>query len=317
MTQLTGDRHAALRAVFRGLCKLPGVKTLARTGSRLAIRRLPLSMINRQRVFNFFAADAGAGVRIRTSIPLPFGGAVAAELNLDEDMDRTWYFWGYSGYERGVPEFLLRLTSERNYQTIIEVGANVGYFTLLLGTAVALNGPGTRVHAFEPFNPVFEQLNRNVALNPRLPITLHRAAVTDADGVANLFIPTDERAKTNASLIAGPFEQTGSDTVASVRLDSFSDNERLGRIDLLKMDCEGAEPSAVRGACHLLSECRPDVLCEVLPATAVELNHLFSRLPYHKYHITEAEPVLVDRLIADPRYRDYFLTTKPLVPTSL
>jgi hypothetical protein len=58
-----GQRHPILRTMFRGLYHAPGVKRLARRLARLSIQHGPLSLMNRQRIYNLFAADTAEGCR--------------------------------------------------------------------------------------------------------------------------------------------------------------------------------------------------------------------------------------------------------------
>lgn len=309
------ERYAGLHSVFRALYRVPGARSLARSAARLVIQHSPLALRNRQRVYNFFSRETSESVRVRTHVRVPGNGTVAVNLDLDEDMDRNWYFWGYGGYERGLPELFQRLAAKRRYRTVIEVGANIGYFTLLMADSLRRNEPVGRVHAFEPYAPVFDQLEKNATLNQHLPISVYQSAMTDRDGTVSLFVPADEHARTNASLVAGLFPQKGANVVSAMQLDTFVASSGLERIDFLKMDCEGAEPAVLRGAQRTLADFRPDILCEVLPSTEQELDRHFSDLGYYKYLITETGPVRVEHLVANPTHRDYFLTTTVLDST--
>src|SRR5215211_7151148 len=73
--------------------------------------------------------------------------------------------------------------------TVFDVGANYGVYSLVLGQEV---GPSGRVHAFEPGEEALAQLRRNVALNPQLNVDSVPAALSDRDGsgtLAHLFGP--------------------------------------------------------------------------------------------------------------------------------
>jgi FkbM family methyltransferase len=307
------ERHHLLHALFEGLYKIPGSRHWVRRLTRRGIQSFPLSLKNRQRLYNFFSVATANHAPILATVRLPDGEQVAAELDLSEDMSRQWYFWGYSGYEFGLPDLLWRLLRERQYHTVIEVGANIGYYTLLLGAGVSRFAPDGKVHAFEPFERVFEQLQRNICLNPTLPVVLDCCAVTDVDGEAVLYIPSARDAGTNASLVAGLFEQKGGAAVPAVRLDGYCQTRGLSKVDLVKMDCEGAEPSVLRGMKEVLRSHQPDLVIEVLPQTADQLDLIFQHSLYHRYLITPEGPTLRESLAAHPHYRDYFLTTTPLM----
>jgi FkbM family methyltransferase len=78
---------------------------------------------------------------------------------------------------------------------LIDVGGNIGYYTLLLAALTRDDRTGL-VHAFEPSPQVFQLLKRNVELNPGLAITLNEAAVCDHEGQQSLFMATEDFAYT-------------------------------------------------------------------------------------------------------------------------
>src|SRR5262245_2470231 len=79
------------------------------------------------------------------------------DLDLHQFVDRFIY---YLEYERGETRFVEQFV--RPGWVVIDVGANIGYFTLLFAKKV---GPAGRVHAIEPAARITESLLRNVSLN--------------------------------------------------------------------------------------------------------------------------------------------------------
>ncbi len=309
----TRERHAILRTILRWLCQLPGFRTIACHVARATIQHGPLSHSTRQRIYNLLAADTIVnGSLIISELRLPNDVRVLAELDLGHELNRLWYFWGYGGYERGLPDLLGHLFRERRYGTVIEVGANVGYYTLLLGAVTKEFNANGKVHAFEPFEPVFRQLQRNVALNATLPIVLNHVAVADFEGEAHLYTPASDNASTNASLVPGLFPQKGQATVRAIRLDEYCASHGLDQVNLVKLDCEGAEPAVLRGMGQMLFRQHPDLVIEVLPETEEELNAIFHDTAYHRYLIRPDGPCHLPRFIANLDHRDYLLTTTPL-----
>jgi FkbM family methyltransferase len=149
--------------------------------------------------------------------------------------------------------------------TVLDVGANFGYFTVLAARAV---GPSGTVHAFEPEPGNFALLEKNIATNGYADrARAHRIALSDAEGRAELF--TDPANLGNPSLAKKNVPVgKGSVMVDVVTLDAFLDG--LGasrrRVDLVKMDTQGFEPRAIAGARELIARDRPWLLLEIWPS---------------------------------------------------
>ena len=130
----------------------------------------------------------------------------------------------------------------------IDAGANVGLYTLYLASLV---GPDGHVLAFEPDQVSGDRLRENVAINRLDNVTVRVAAVSDFAGTADFTAGVD---------IANCFSDLkefgeGRQQVEVVTLDS----EVHGPYAVCKMDVEGAEPAALRGAERLLTEANPPV----------------------------------------------------------
>jgi len=134
-------------------------------------------------------------------------------------------------------------------ETMFDVGANVGYYTLLGSHRVGTTG---HVVAFEPLPANVRFLQRHVRLNRVQNVSLQAVAVSDHDGRAR-FAP-------HASNAMGKLSDAGSVEVATVSLDSIAKAGRFPDPNLLKIDVEGAELGVLRGAAQLLERARPAIL---------------------------------------------------------
>lgn len=148
--------------------------------------------------------------------------------------------------------------------TVLDLGANLGQYTLL---AAMRAGPTGSVHSFEPSRRMFEELTFNVALNGFGPrCVLNNVAVSDRVGHANLtkYSPGYE---VYGALAATPRATeccVGAEQVATIRLDDYVASHGLDHVDFMKVDIEGAELMALRGAERLLSQARaPTILIEL------------------------------------------------------
>lgn len=296
------ERHKTLRQVASAVCSLPGSKSSLRALTRFTVQSLPVSVKNKQRLYNLFATETLPDEDVDCSARLPGGQSVKLTLDLDDDLSRMWYYWGYRGYE----EPTVRLFSEllRSKSCVFDVGANIGYYTLLAATA--LEGRG-EVHAFEPCPGIFQRLCDNVNRNVLHSANLNQMALADKDGEQRLFLPVD-RAGTNASLVADFVKQDAFVVTPVARFDSYCRMRATRPVELLKIDVEGAEASVLRGMGALLDDWQPDIICEVLAPFDMELDQFFFRKPYRKFLITDDGPRETDRLRAHPQFRDYYLS---------
>src|SRR5260221_12032715 len=122
-------RHAGFYLLLKCTCAVPGSKGLLRRCVRKTIHSAPLSLKNKQRLYNFFAEATSPPRKIQCSDRVFDDSWIKLELNLEDDLSRQWYFWGYNGYESALSRFAWRLFSERHYRITGEVGANIGYLT--------------------------------------------------------------------------------------------------------------------------------------------------------------------------------------------
>jgi FkbM family methyltransferase len=122
----------------------------------------------------------------------------------------------------------------------IDIGANIGYYTLL---AARLVGPHGRVVAFEPDPSNFQCLGKNICLNGYSNVVPVNLAVSDRSQNAHLF-----RSKTNAGdhRIWDPGETRERIPIRTVSLDAYF--KKLDkRVQFIKMDIQGAEAKALQG----------------------------------------------------------------------
>jgi FkbM family methyltransferase len=147
---------------------------------------------------------------------------------------------------------------------VFDLGANLGQYTLLAARSVGEQG---RVHSFEPSHRIFGELQFNVQLNGLSErCTLNRLAVSDVAGVARLS-RYEEGAEVYGSL--GTHQRSeaaivGHEEVQTIRLDDYCETNGIDHIDFMKMDVEGAELLALRGAGELLARKNaPTILLEM------------------------------------------------------
>jgi FkbM family methyltransferase len=175
-------------------------------------------------------------------------------LAMSEFVDRTIFATG----EWEPLETALIAARLRPGDTFVDVGANIGYFTLL---GARLVGPTGRVHAVEANPRTFALLQHNLALNGCSNASAHGVAVGEAAGTARIVSREDGNAGADFAVFDG---SDGAGTrIDVVRLDALV---RDPRVRLIKIDIEGAEAKALRGATALLAGPHaPDLLFEFTP----------------------------------------------------
>jgi FkbM family methyltransferase len=133
----------------------------------------------------------------------------------------------------------------RKGDVALDIGANIGYYTLILARLV---GDGGRVFAFEPDPDNFALLKKNVETNGYKNVVLVQKAVSRQTGQARLYLsPT--RALDHRIFDSGDGRQ--SIAIEAVRLDDYFQNFN-GKIDFIKMDVQGAEGGVIQGMLGLL-----------------------------------------------------------------
>lgn len=148
--------------------------------------------------------------------------------------------------------------------TFIDIGAHIG--TLTLKGAKAVGDSGT-VMAFEPNPATFAKLSENVKVNQWDRVQLFQLAVGEKPGRLPLYLGV--LGNTGTASLSQKF--TGGKEfveVDIVRLDDMIAKANLSRIDVIKIDTEGAETQIIRGAHDTLAKFRPVMVMETID------NHL-------------------------------------------
>jgi FkbM family methyltransferase len=145
---------------------------------------------------------------------------------------------------------------------VLDVGAHIGFHTLALARAA---GPSGRVYAFEPWPANRATLARNLALNGIENVTVSDQALADRAGTATFTVPRGYPTSMLGSLAIRPEGDVTTLTVPTTTVDAFVAAQGLVRLDLVKIDAEGAEVQIIAGMRETLRALRPVVLMEVAP----------------------------------------------------
>lgn len=176
---------------------------------------------------------------------------------IDADMHRV-------PYEADIVAIMFRAIKEGD--TVVDVGANVGYFTCLMA---ALVGPTGKVYSFEPASENLHKLCKNIALNEFINVVRVVSKVAwDREGFGDLYISADDSggnalwdpAKWHENVKS---QRHGCDreTVEATTLDAVVVDR--SRLSFIKIDTEGCEVQVLKGAQYILRQCRPTVVAEL------------------------------------------------------
>jgi FkbM family methyltransferase len=201
-----------------------------------------------------------------------------------------FYLMALRALHRGSAEKRLYLSLIRRGDVILDVGANVGYFTMLFSDLVGKKG---EVHAFEPIHGTFAELSRNIGRFPGYRnVRLKCAALGDRSNPIRMFLPGSDSGQ--AALVRhrdGSWEAASiaSIDVEMIRLDEYAGD--LPRIDFVKCDVEGAELLVLIGGQSILKRLRPRLLLEVdnrwlrsFGRTAEDLFSLLRQIGYSHFY---------------------------------
>ena len=201
---------------------------------------------------------------------VPFHGGLRIVLARSSASSGIYVNGGFSDPEVAA----LLLDEVEPGMTAIDCGAHIGEYTLLLSTLV---GPEGTVHAFEPDRRMFAVLEENVRRNGLRNVRLNPAALGDSVGTEAYALMPDPTASSLARFVderEDGVDDSSSSSVEVTTLDAYTAAAALERVDVVKVDVEGAEAAVLAGAASTLRELGPGLVfveCHSADArTAVE-----------------------------------------------
>jgi len=186
------------------------------------------------------------------------GGRMALDLNAS--LEYSLFFRGCHEPEIGN---LIRRSAPKG-GVCLDIGANVGAHTLVMAETVGASG---RVLALEPHPRICERLRANVALNGLGQVRVIEAALWDSEGEAQLQgFARGAFQQGISSLVEGP-GQGEAHTVRTITAQTLATTHGLDRVDLVKIDAEGAEPAILAQLDGLIERCLPHLIFEYREAS--------------------------------------------------
>jgi len=139
--------------------------------------------------------------------------------------------------------------------TFIDIGANIGKYTIMIGRKIK-----GRVIAIEPEKKNFEILKTNVKLNKLNNIILINSACSSKNGQRKFFL--DETGTEASSFYQEKVQSSKTIAVQTKKLDNILNELGIKKVDLNKIDVEGAEADVLKGAIKTLKNSHPEIIFE-------------------------------------------------------
>lgn len=267
----------AVKTIRNRTMKSPMMQRLVRRASRSGL--LPASIYRRLPVFGSHPVTSPAGTRF-VYVADPY------------DLLARKVVWGNMTTWETTS---LRVWSDlcRDASLVLDVGAYSGIYSLI----ACVDGAST-VIAIEPNPSVLASLENNIRANGLTSrITVVPKGVSDTPGFAQLHIPTDTTAASFTGTGEGP-------DVALTTIDAIVEHRQ---VDLMKLDVEGWEPAAIRGARQTLLRDHPPLLMECLTRESFDnLDALVASLGYTSVqHMSAGGARAVDNWVEEPGHWNF------------
>ena len=202
--------------------------------------------------------------------------------------NQTSYLTQLLFWEGGIEKFeytniFLKLI--KRVETFYDIGANIGYYSLL----GAMHNPKIKIVGFEPAKGPFHYFTQNIRINNFSNIKIEPIALSDINGTIDFYEVSSVKYRYLKYNLAGE-SNAGTKTkgrnylinkVKSLTLDEYINQNNTRSIDLIKMDTEGNEHLILNNAKIVLEQMRPIIICETLfNKIEYELEKIFKE---HKY----------------------------------
>ncbi|RYG99180.1 MAG: FkbM family methyltransferase [Alphaproteobacteria bacterium] len=176
----------------------------------------------------------------------------------------------HGGYEQEETKLLTELSRDKT--TVLDIGANVGWFALHI--ASVLSGADRKIYAFEPIPRTYSRIVENVELNKMSDvIKVSRLGFSDQKGETTFYVPMSSGPSAASIRNLHPEEVTEPVVCSLNTVDDFLTENDIRQVDLVKCDVEGAELLVLNGARSMLEHQRPVLFLELLRKWSREFGY--------------------------------------------
>ena len=241
---------------------------------------------------------------------------------------QPWEIWGFFDngeyYERNFAYWLEKLLSGTKNKVFYDVGANIGYYCLRFADKAS------HIYAFEPVSRTYDMLAKNVRRNNLSNITVYKLGLSDQKSSRQIHLYSTNHKSSlflrTANLNKSVEHYIGQEVIDLVTLDELIDDERLSPPDLMKIDIEGSELYALKGARKTIQKYQPilfiefiegqfedagysrsDVLTELMTDNYAAYGIPKDVTDVNVYPAAEFDNIEVEDIIALPKGREYLI----------
>ena len=208
-------------------------------------------------------------------------------------------------YEEEIFSYLK--TSGRAYDAIIEIGANVGIYTLFFASFFKKS----KIFSFEPSQKAYSRLLINMSLNQLSNVYVFNVAIGNKTTFINFYEPKNHLSngsfdKKFASIFSQEVDTNNILMIEGTLIEFLI--ETHDKV-LLKIDAEGSEGMILENLKRCIHSKKPDILVECLDIFEKDLNNLNLSEYYSFFQLTKCGPILKERFESGAT-RDYILIPK-------
>jgi FkbM family methyltransferase len=186
---------------------------------------------------------------------IAYDGDLLIEVNTASFIEWSIFFYGY--YQREVSGLIRQLVKPGD--VAIDVGANIGCQTLIMGKSAGHSG---RVIAIEPHPTIFARLTHNIHLNSMENVQTLQCGLSDAAGESTLYIAPEEYPNQGMSSLYHQAALSLEVQVPIRTLDGLLQAQKPDRLDLIKIDTQGNDYKVLLGGERSIREFRPYLIFE-------------------------------------------------------
>lgn len=227
------------------------------------------------------------------------------KLDVRRDVDKLFYL---DSFESSTLQLFSNLITPNNI--IVDIGANIGVYSLI---ALSKYRNETFVYAFEPSDWAYNRLLENITLNSFNNVEIIKKAVSDHVGETEFHMCEDDAYN---SLGAKPMKKViSSKYIELTTLDEFCKLKKIKKIDILKIDTEGADYLVLKGGVRILNGIEaPIIFCEYNRYTkadeSFELHDMISLLESYQYRVYEINNKMLIPFIPEKSNADEIVCLK-------